>query len=100
MPTHPLRLGFPGSVLNVSMGAEARPGPFVTIRAGGPLNGVVTITAITGSGGRCLVEASWTQDDGAFSQQLEAATHAMARALAQAAANQFAVGNRPKLERD
>jgi hypothetical protein len=36
----------------------------------------------------------------AFSQQLEAATHAMARALAQAAANQFALGNRPKLERD
>ena len=75
-------------------------GPFVTIRAGGPLDGVVTVTAVPDSGGRCLVEASWTQDDVAFSQQLEAATHAMARAIAQAAANQFAVGNRPNLARD
>jgi len=38
------------------------PRPLVTIRAGGPLDGVVTITAIPEGNGRSLVEASWTQD--------------------------------------
>lgn len=76
------------------------PGPFVTIGAGGPLDGVVTITAIPDSGGRCRVEASWTQDEEACSESLEAATSSMAHAIAQAAANQFAVGNRPNLARN
>jgi hypothetical protein len=35
------------------------PGPFVTIRAGGPLDGVVTITAIAGGRGRSLFRAAW-----------------------------------------
>ena len=76
------------------------PGPFVTIRAGGPFDGVVTIAAIAESGGRCRVEASWRQNGEACSESLEAATYDMARAIAQAAANQFAVGKRPKLARD
>jgi hypothetical protein len=38
------------------------PRPFVTIRTGGPLDGVVTITAIAGGNGRSLVEAAWTHD--------------------------------------
>lgn len=75
------------------------PGPFVRIRAGGPLAGEVTVTAIAESGGRCLVEASWTQDGEACSESLEAATYGIARAIAQAAANQFAVGKRPNLAR-
>jgi metal-dependent amidase/aminoacylase/carboxypeptidase family protein len=74
--------------------------PFVTIRAGGPLNGVVTITAIAGGKGRNLVRATWTQDGEARSESLEAATYEMARAIANAAANQFAVGKRPHLARD
>jgi hypothetical protein len=73
-------------------------GPFVTIRAGGPFEGMVTITAIDGGGS--LVEASWTQDGELCSESLTAATPDMARAIAQAAANQFAVGKRPKLARD
>lgn len=38
------------------------PGPFMTIRAGGPLDGIVTLTAIADGHGRTLVEARWTQD--------------------------------------
>lgn len=75
-------------------------GPFVTIRAGGPLDGVVTITAITGGKGRSLVRAAWTQDGQTRSESLVAATSDMARAIANAAANQFAVGKRPHLARD
>jgi hypothetical protein len=76
-------------------------GPLVTIRAGGPLDGVVTITAIAGRReGRSIVEATWTQDGERRSESLEAATYAMARAIAQAAANQFAVGKPPHLARD
>ena len=76
-------------------------GPLVTIRAGGPLDGVVTITAIGGRrGGRSVVEASWTHDGQQHSESLEAATYAMARAIAQAAANQFALGKPPHLARD
>ena len=76
------------------------PAPFVTIRAGGPLDGVVTITAIAGGNGRSVVEASWTQDGEACSESLEAATYDIARAIANAAANQFAAGKRPNLARD
>ena len=76
------------------------PGPFVTIRAGGPLDGVVTITAVAGRSDRSLVEASWTQDGQRLSESLEAATYDIARAIANAAANQFAVGKPPKLARD
>jgi hypothetical protein len=76
------------------------PGPFVTMNGGGPLEGVVTMTAIDGGKGRTLVRASWTQDGETSSASLEAATYEMARAIANAAANQFAAGNRPKLARD
>jgi hypothetical protein len=75
------------------------PGPFVTIRAGGPLDGVVTITAIARGNGRSVVAASWTQDGEACSESLEAPTYRMARAIANAAANQFAAGKRPNLAR-
>jgi hypothetical protein len=60
----------------------------------------VTITAIAGGKGRNLVRAAWTQDGQACAESLEAATYAMARAIANAAANQFAVGRRPHLARD
>jgi hypothetical protein len=84
-------------VRNLESWETNAPGPFVTIRAGGTLDGVVTITAIAGGKGRSFVEASWTQDGEACSESLEAATYAMARAIANAAANQFALGKPPKL---
>ena len=61
---------------------------------------MVTITAIAAGRGRSLVRAAWTQDGEMCSESLEAATYAMARAIAQAAANQFALGKPPKLARD
>ena len=80
---------------------EARsPGPLITIRAGGPLDGVVTVTAIVVGRRRILVEASWTQDERPHSESLEAPTLRIARAIANAAANQLAVGNRPTLSPD
>src|ERR1700736_5992893 len=75
------------------------PGPFVTIRAGGPFDAVVTITAVTTGRGRNRVEASWEQDGQQCSQSLEAASYSIARAIAHAAARQFALGNQPTLTR-
>ena len=96
----PEQVPFPAVTPPPSSDTHSR-GPLVTIRAGGPLDGVVTITALAGRReGRSVVEASWTQDGERRSESLEAATYAMARAIAQAAANQFAVGKPPHLARD
>ena len=54
---------------------------------------LITIRA----GGRRLVEATWRQDGEVCSDSLEAATSNLARAIANAAANQLAVGERPNL---
>jgi hypothetical protein len=55
------------------------PGPFVTIRAGGPLDGVVTITAIAEGNGRSRVGASWTQDGHTHRDSVEVDTYDHAR---------------------
>jgi len=57
-------------------------GPFITIRAGGPLDGVVTITAIPEGHGRSLVVASWTQGRHRQSESVEVETYEHARELA------------------
>ena len=75
------------------------PGPFVTIRTGGPLDATVTITAIADGHGRNRVAASWRQDGQTITQQLEAATYRIARAIAHAAARQLSIGNDPHLAR-
>ena len=93
-----------GTVCSVSADPESPEStvsaPFVTIRAGGPLDGVVTITALGPAGGRSRVAASWMQDGEPRSQWLDVASYRIARAIANATANQFAVGNRPTLTRD
>jgi hypothetical protein len=76
------------------------PGPFVTIRAGGPLDGVVTITAIADGHGRTLVEASWAQDGQPSSDSVEVETYDAAREIAHTIANQLAAGTPPDLARD
>ena len=58
------------------------PGPFVTICAGGPLEGIVTLTAIEGGHGRTLIEARWTQDGGMQSDSLEVDSYEQARMVA------------------
>jgi len=75
------------------------PGPFVTIRTGGPLDGTVTITAVENGHGRNRVAASWRQHGEEVSQSLEAATYRIARSIAHAAARQLSIGNDPHLAR-
>jgi hypothetical protein len=76
------------------------PSPSITIRAGGPLDGVVTITAIADGHGRTLVEASWAQDARRSSDSVEVETYDAAREIAHTIANQLAAGTPPDLTRD
>ena len=55
------------------------PGPYVTIRTGGPLGGRVTLTAA--DSGRVTVEASWGGPHAPRSVTVEKNTHAEADAL-------------------
>jgi hypothetical protein len=75
-------------------------GPFVTIRTGGPLDGVVTITAIPAGHGRSLVKTSWTQDGQKHSDAVEVETYEHARELANFTAKELAEGTPPDLTRD
>jgi len=76
------------------------PGPFVTIRAGGPLEGVVTMTAIEGGHARTLVTASWTQDGHARSDSVEVGSYEHARIIAREVVDELAAGHAPDLSRD
>ena len=76
------------------------PGPFVTIRPGGPLDGVVTITAVAEGHGRSLVGASWTQGGHTHSDSVEVETYEDARIIAREAADELASGHAPALARD
>jgi hypothetical protein len=76
------------------------PGPFVTLRAGGPFGGVITITAIADGHGRTVVEASWVQDGHAHSDSVETETYESARIIAREAADDLASGHAPDLGRD
>jgi hypothetical protein len=71
------------------------PGPYVTIRAGGPLDGVATLTA-TGVVGRVTVEATWGTPHLRSSVTAERVGHAAADELAQAWANELAAGREPQ----
>ena len=70
-------------------------GPFVSIRAGGPFNGVVTITAVADGNGRVLVEAAWTRENKPQSTSRILAGYDPARALAHRWADQLAAGTEP-----
>jgi hypothetical protein len=76
------------------------PGPFITIGAGGPFQGVVTLVAIEGGHGRTLVEASWVQGGHAHSDSVEADTFENAQIIAREAADQLAAGRPPEFTRD
>jgi hypothetical protein len=77
------------------------PGPFVTIRAGGPLEGVVTLTAIEGGHGRTLVEARWTKDGDTQTASVEVESHRQGRTVAHSAAADLAAGHaRPSAPRE
>jgi hypothetical protein len=102
-------LGSLGSVWRVSGDFEYRvgrgreawetsaSGPYVTIRPGGPLDGLVTLTA-TGSDGRVIVEASWGVPQRRSSATAERVGHAAADDLARAWANELALGRAPRAD--
>jgi hypothetical protein len=70
-------------------------GPFLSIRAGGPFNGTVTITAVADGNGRVLVEAAWTGEHKPQSASRILAGYDPARTLAQQWADQLAAGTEP-----
>lgn len=70
-------------------------GPFLSIRAGGPLNGTVTITAVADGNGRVLVEAAWMREHKPQSASRIFAGYDQARTLAQQWADQLAAGTEP-----
>jgi hypothetical protein len=74
-------------------------GPFVAIRVGGPLQTVVTLTAIAEGHGRSVVEASWIDDGHGHPDSVEVDSYGQARLLADAIAEQLAAGTPPDLSR-
>jgi hypothetical protein len=70
-------------------------GPFVSIRAGGPFNGVVTITAVADGNGRVLVKAAWTRENKPQSAARILDSYDTARTLARQWADQLAAGAEP-----
>jgi hypothetical protein len=76
------------------------PARFVAIRVGGPLQGVVTLTAIAEGHGRSVVEASWIQDGHGHSDSVEVDSYEQARLLADSIGDQLAAGTPPDLSRD
>jgi hypothetical protein len=70
-------------------------GPFLSIRTGGPFNGVVTITAVADGDGRVLVEAAWTREHEPQSASRIVTGYDPARTLAQQWADQLAGGTEP-----
>ena len=70
------------------------------MKTGGPLDGLVTISALDRDGSAGYrVAASWIDDRGRRSESLDTSTYAVARALARAAANQLAISRPPRLSR-
>ena len=71
-------------------------GPFVTIRTGGPLEGMVTFTAIADGHGRTLVAAVWSEGGHPRSSSVEVESYDDARMLAQGWADRLASGSEPE----
>jgi hypothetical protein len=71
------------------------PAQVVTIRAGGPFDGVLTITAIPEGHGRGLVEAQWRRDGEPRTALRMIDGYTTARALAHTWAGQLAAGREP-----
>ena len=70
-------------------------GPFLSIRAGGPFNGTVTITEVADGNGRVLVNAAWTRENKPQSAARILDSYDTARTLARQWADQLAAGAEP-----
>jgi hypothetical protein len=75
-------------------------GPTVTVRAGGPLDGVVTLGTIDGGHGRCRLEVEWTENGERHTDHVEIDSFEDARIIAQEVADEMRSGHRPDLTRD
>ena len=72
-------------------------GPFLTLNAGGPLSGIVTITALPEEGAHLIVDANWRTIHGeprTASAAIEG--YNAARKLAHEWAGQLAAGHQPE----
>lgn len=72
------------------------PGPFLTIKAGGSLNGVVTIMVATDGPDSVAVEATWKRDGDPQSVSGTVTGYDLARTLAHKWADQLAAGREPE----
>ena len=70
-------------------------GPFLTMNAGGPLQGVVTISVATEGAKQLLVEAAWKCNGDPRSTSATFTGYDAARALAHQWAHQLAAGHEP-----
>ena len=71
-------------------------GPFLTMNAGGPLEGIVTIAVGTAGADQLLVEAAWTCSGDPGSTSATVTGYDAARALAHQWADQLAAGREPR----
>jgi hypothetical protein len=76
------------------------PGPFLTIRAGGPFDGVVTIMVAPDGADALLVEASWERDGEPRSASVTVTGYDAARSLAHEWADRLAAGRDPSRSQD
>ena len=74
-----------------------QPGEFITIRAGGPLDGVVTVAPIAQGHGRTLVIASWIRYGHTHWDTVEVETFELGLTHARSIADQLAAGTPPAL---
>jgi hypothetical protein len=84
----------PDPALDAWMTSSA--GPFLTMNAGGPLEGIVTIAVATGDADQLRVEAAWKCSADARSTSTTLTGYAAARALAHQWADQLAAGREPR----
>jgi hypothetical protein len=70
-------------------------GPFLTMNAGGPMQGVVTISVATKGDDELLVEAAWQCNGDPRSTSATFTGYDAARALAHEWADQLAAGREP-----
>jgi hypothetical protein len=70
-------------------------GPFLTMNAGGPLDGVVTISVASEGADQLLVKAAWEHDGDGRSASETLTGYERARALAHEWADQLAAGREP-----
>lgn len=91
MPTRSPNANSPAAQL------EGASTPYITMRVGGPLDGVVTMTA-TGTAGLVRIEAAWGDCQARERLRLTRIGEREARTLADACAEQLAAGCEPTRE--